>query len=136
MEWEKLELRPLLDLLKEKANNWEPAEVLPRTKKLGLLVIPQLHNYKEGKYRRDRNEVIGLFDAITKFIETGLPIALDHFESIVDDYKSRISPYPHYSGIKVVVPQGLQAIDDLSPADIPVIEKEEEVSNSTSMKLL
>lgn len=135
MEWEKLELRPLLDLLKEKANIWEPVEVLPRTKKLGLVVIPQLHKYKEGKYRRDRNEVIGLFDAISKFIETGLPIALDHFESIVDDYKGRISPYPHYSGIKVVVPQGLQGIDDISPADIPDIE-EDESSNSTSMKLL
>jgi len=136
MEWIKLELRPLFDLLLDKAEDWEPENVLPRTKHLGTLIQPQLLEYQDGKYRRDRNEAVGFFEAIAKFAETGLPISLDHFGSIVKDYKNRISPYPHYSGIEIILPKELENIDKISPEEIPTELDTDEKPEDTSMKLL
>lgn len=131
VNWERIELRPLFDLLIEKAKSWEPIQVLPRTQKLGKLVNHQLEEYFEGKFRKDRNEVAGFFEAIERFTETGLPLGLDHFAGIVIDYKNRISPYPHYSGIKVTIPADLANLDTLTKNDIPELSDKEEDEGST-----
>ncbi|MCH8907658.1 MAG: hypothetical protein IH840_11255 [Candidatus Heimdallarchaeota archaeon] len=68
-------------------------------------------DYTAGKYRQDRNEIQGFFEAIEKFAKTGLPLSLEHLNAIIDDYKKRILPYPHYSGIKVDIPEDMK-IDD------------------------
>ena len=119
MNWKELELIPLLNLLSEKSKDWDIVDVIPTTLALGKIVKTQLQKYTEGNYRTDRNEINGFFDAITKFSITQLPISLDHFQSLIKDYTKRIHPYPHYSGIIVLVPENLENLNHLSPSDIP-----------------
>lgn len=119
MKWKELELIPLLNLLSEKSKDWDSEDVIPTTLALGKIITKQLQTYTEGNYRTDRNEIIGFFDAIEKFSITQLPITLDHFQSLINDYKRRIHPYPHYSGIVVLVPVNLDNLNHLNPSDIP-----------------
>lgn len=119
MNWKELELIPLLNLLSEKSQDWDAEDVIPTTLALGKIVKEQLQKYTEGNYRNDRNEISGFFDAIEKFAITQLPITLDHFQSLINDYKKRIHPYPHYSGIVVLVPANLDNLNHLKPSDIP-----------------
>ncbi|MCE7734694.1 MAG: hypothetical protein GPJ54_07450 [Candidatus Heimdallarchaeota archaeon] len=119
MNWKELELIPLLNLLSEKSKGWDSEDVIPTTLALGHIVKKQLQKYNEGNYRTDRNEITGFFDAIEKFSITQLPITLDHFQSLINDYKKRIHPYPHYSGIVVSVPENLANLKDLESSDIP-----------------
>ena len=107
MESVNIELVPLLEKLKQESASWLPETVLERVIQLGKNLEPQLDAYVDGKYRQDRNEITGFFDAVTKFAKTGLPISLDHLNSLIDDYKKRILPYPHYSGMTVQVSDNL-----------------------------
>ena len=127
--WEQLELVPLFDKLINAVNEWDPKVVLPRTVQLGILVRHQLDEYFEGKYRRDRNEVIG-------FAQTKLPISLDHFTQLAKDYKHRITPYPNYSGIVVIVPIDLGKVKNYSVSDIPNIDKSDKKDTNSSLKLM
>lgn len=137
VEWERQELRPLFVNLIEQAQNWKATKVLPRTQKLGKLVVPQLEKYTDGKYRVDRNEAIGFFDAITKFAETDLPISFDHFTNLTNQYKDRITPYPHYSGIKVTVPTNFDDLDTVTPDDVPDdIDDDPEEDDSSTVTLM
>ena len=120
MNWVKLELIPLFELIYEKSGGWKTEQVVKNTVNLGELVKKQLIDYQEGKFRSDRNETLGFFDAIEKFSSTNLPISLDHFQSLVNDYKKRILPYPHYSGIMVQVPENLIGLENISSLEIPV----------------
>ncbi|MHA2501373.1 MAG: hypothetical protein ACXAE3_00685 [Candidatus Kariarchaeaceae archaeon] len=131
MEWERKELRPLFDKLLSDATDWEPTKVMPRTQTLGTLVLNQLQEYKGGEYRSDRNEARGFFDAITRFVGTGLPLSLDHFEGLIKQYRDRISPYPHYSGIKITVPTNFKDLDTLTPEDVPDISDDAEDDDSS-----
>lgn len=119
VEWRKIELRPLFDLINEESNNWPPDKVLRYVTNLSRLVLPQLTEYSDGKYRRDRNEARAFFEAINKFTSSGLPIALDHFQQIVSDYKQKISPYPHYSGIEIIIPKKLEGLADVENLEVP-----------------
>ena len=119
MDWKKLELIPLLELLSNKSKEWDTEDVIPNTLVIGRIVKKQLEKYRDGNYRADRNEITGFFDAIEKFSITQLPITLDHFQSLINNYMRRIHPYPHYSGIKVSVPQNLEELTDLDIQDIP-----------------
>jgi len=134
-EWERIELRPLFSKLLEHATTWDPAQVLPRTKRLGNLVMPQLREYEEGKYRLDRNEGIGFFESIEKFVSTGLPLSLDHFTNLVNQYQDRITPYPHYSGIKVTIPVDLKDLDGVGFDDIPDLADDDDDQGS-ALKLM
>ena len=137
MEWEFVELRELFDKLINQAKLWSPDKVLVNTKKLGDLVEFQLQKFDDGKYRSDRNECVGFFDSINKFIETNLPISLDHFEVLVKQYRERVSPYPHYSGIKLQIPLELSEIKNYTTDDIPKNNKDEDTTEgATTLKLM
>ena len=94
-------------------------KVLPNTNSLGEIIRFQLEEYQDGKFRSDRNETLGFFDSMDKFASTNLQISLDHFQTLVLDYKRRILPYPHYSGIKLKVPENLENLDTISVESIP-----------------
>jgi len=134
--WERVELRPLFTKLLEKATNWEPTTVLPRTQQLGKLVLPQLREYTDGKYRVDRNEATGFFDSINKFAQTDLPISLEHFSNLINQYRDRITPYPHYSGIKITVPVDFTDLDQVTYEDMPDDVEEEHEETDSSLKLM
>ncbi len=137
MEWEFVELRELFDKLVSQAKLWIPDQVLVNTKSLGDLIEFQLISFNDGKYRSDRNECIGFFDSINKFIETNLPISLDHFEALVKQYRDRISPYPHYSGIKLQIPLELSKINNYTTEDIPKNNKDDDTNEGgTTLKLM
>ena len=119
MKWVKLELIEFFELILAKSKDWKSEQVVKNTIKLGEIVKTQLSKYQEGKYRSDRNETLGFFEAIEKFSLTDLPITLEHFQSLVKDYKIRILPYPHYSGITVQVPEGLTGLENLEQLEIP-----------------
>ncbi|MHA2254264.1 MAG: hypothetical protein ACXAD7_28205, partial [Candidatus Kariarchaeaceae archaeon] len=59
MAWKKIELNTLFNLLITKTKEWGPVNVIPNLLKTSELILPQLEQYKEGKYRSDRNEVTG-----------------------------------------------------------------------------
>lgn len=120
MNWLKMELIPLFELIYSKSSEWKPEQVVTNTVNLGEIVKSQLDQYQDGKYRSDRNEIVGFFEAIEKFSLTALPISLEHFQSLVNDYKKRILPYPHYSGIIIQVPEDLMDLKNISSLDIPV----------------
>ena len=137
MEWEFVELRELFDKLVSQSKLWIPDQVLVNTKSLGDLIEFQLISFNDGKYRSDRNECIGFFDSINKFIETNLPISLDHFEALVKQYRDRISPYPHYSGIKLQIPLELSKINNYTTEDIPKNNKDDDTNEGgTTLKLM
>tara|TARA_B100000287_G_C20647812_1_gene785757 strand:+ start:578 stop:991 length:414 start_codon:yes stop_codon:yes gene_type:complete len=137
VEWEFVELRELFDKLVSQAKLWIPDQVLVNTKSLGDLIEFQLISFNDGKYRSDRNECIGFFDSINKFIETNLPISLDHFEALVKQYRDRISPYPHYSGIKLQIPLELSKINNYTTEDIPKNNKDDDTNEGgTTLKLM
>jgi len=119
MKWKELELIPLLELISEKSKEWNAEDVIPKTLAFGKIIKNQLEKYKEGNYRSDRNEIYGFFEAIEKFSTTQLPITLEHFQSLITDYKKRIHPYPHYSGIVVSVPENLEDLHDPDSLEIP-----------------
>ena len=85
VNWNKLELIPFFELISNKSTEWKPDQVVKNTVDLGEIVKLQLQKYNDGKYRSDRNETLGFFDAIEKFSLTNLPISLDHFQSLVKD---------------------------------------------------
>lgn len=119
MKWKELELIPLLELLSDKSKKWDTEKVIPYTLVLSSIVKKQLEKYNEGNYRADRNEIMGFFDAIEKFSATQLPITLEHFQSLINNYKRRIHPYPHYSGIIISVPENLENLNEYHPNDVP-----------------
>ncbi len=119
MNWLKMELIPLFELIYSKSSQWKAEQVVTNTVNLGEIIKSQLDKYREGRYRSDRNETIGFFEAIEKFSLTALPITLEHFQSLVNDYKKRILPYPHYSGIVIQVPEDLMNLKNISPLDVP-----------------
>ncbi|MDH5403094.1 MAG: hypothetical protein OEZ01_04515 [Candidatus Heimdallarchaeota archaeon] len=99
-----LELKPFFDLLYQKSKEWAPETIIPNIKELSNIIVPQLERLTEGKFRHDRNEALGFFDAIAQFSSTGLLLSLEHFQSLIKNYAQRIKPYPHYSGIKIELP--------------------------------
>lgn len=113
MKHKELELISLFDFLQQSAEEWNIESVLDNTIKLGNLIKPQLDEYSNGKYRSDRNEVLGFFEAIEKFRMTDLPIGLDHYKDLIAKYKKRILPYPHYSGITVKIPADLKNLNSM-----------------------
>ena len=119
MKWVKLELIQFFELILTKSTEWNPEEVVKNTINLGEFVKKQLNEYQDGKYRSDRNETMGFFEAIEKFSLTDLPITLEHFQSLVKNYKTRILPYPHYSGITIQVPEGLMDLENIATLKIP-----------------
>lgn len=114
MDQHEMELIPLFDEIEKYAGIWPSEEVLDNTIKLGSMLKPQLKEFSDGKFRSDRNETLGFFEAIEKFRETNLPIDLDFFRSLVKKYRKRIMPYPHYSGIKLKVPSDLSNMDSFN----------------------
>ncbi|MHA2090575.1 MAG: hypothetical protein ACW98K_06925 [Candidatus Kariarchaeaceae archaeon] len=107
MDWSRIELVPFFDLLQKESSNWDQDRTLIRMIKIGEFVKTQLEEYKDGKYRSDRNEAIGFFSAIEKFQTSGLSLTNDHLAALISDYRDRILPYPHYSGITLNIPSDI-----------------------------
>ena len=136
MDWERQELRPLFKKLLDEAKGWDPTTVMSRTQTLGKLVKKQLENFTDGTYRMDRNEARGFFEAIEKFAITGLPLSLDHFEDLIRQYQERISPYPHYSGIKIHVPIDFSNLDEVKMSEIPEFDENDDHDTDSTLKLV
>jgi hypothetical protein len=118
MKWIELELIPFLDLLSETSKSWDPDNVISNTLILAKSLRKQLDKFQDGNYRADRNEILGFFDAIERFSHTDLPFTLEHYQALINDYKRRILPYPHYSGIKISVVENLSNLDPTRSLEI------------------
>lgn len=102
------ELEELFDHLSELAIKWDTNEIIPKLLKLQEIIYNQLNSkYSEEKYRIDKNEILNFLERIEKFNQFNLPITIEHLQQIIQTTKSKIRPYPHYSGLKVSVPQNL-----------------------------
>ena len=135
-EWHHVELPELFEIIQSHINLWEAKNVIPNIQKIGKIVIKQLSEYTDGKYRKDRNETIGFFNAIDKFSSTDLPLSLEHFGSLINRYKNRISPYPHYSEIKIVIPRNITNLSEIDLENIPTLDAQDNDDESSSLTLM
>ena len=56
---------------------------------------------------------------------------------LVKQYRERISPYPHYSGIKLQIPLELSEIKNYTTDNIPKNNKDDDTSEgATTLKLM